>query len=157
MNNKRIVALSIAVMVVIAVVLWFKYDSSKQAEAYKALFSGNVGITSISFEGQQRSLTIVDRSIIDDFENAFKNKPERLHNGCTTYTAMFLLKTGEELKTGLYIYEDKSGFQVADDSRLGAGDPTYVNVEFKKETNKRTQQLIAYLLAESPAGVLTNN
>jgi len=66
-------------------------------------------------------------------------------------------KTGEKLKTNVYIYEDKSGFQVADDSRLGAGDPTYVNVEFKKETNKKTQQLIAYLLAESPAGVLTNN
>ncbi|MEI7535058.1 MAG: hypothetical protein WCK57_11875 [Verrucomicrobiae bacterium] len=146
MRKKHIVSLLLISLAVIAVTLLVKNHSNEQAEAYKNLFAGNVGLTSITFEGQQKSIKIDDRFILDDFENAFKNKAERLHNSGICYNVVFILKTGTKIKTVIYFYEDKSGFEVADYSRMGAGDPAYVNVDFPKEINSKTQELLGQLL-----------
>ena len=146
MRNKYIFGFFIIGMVAIATILWIKYDATQQAEAYKSLIAGNVGLVSISFEGGRRVIKTDDRSILHDFENAFGNKNKLLNRNGITYIAVFILKNGAKIRTDVYIYDDKSGFSMADYSRLGAGDPTYVDVEFQKETTKKTQELIGDLL-----------
>ena len=129
-----------------AATMWFKAESFKRADGYKQLISGDVGLSSIEFSGQRRSIKTEDQTIIKDFKEAFKgcNKPSRASG--IYYNVKFAFKTGIEIKTDVYLYTDGSGFSMADYSRLSAGDPLYVNVEFQGGANKRTQKLIEFLL-----------
>ena len=132
----------------IATILWSKYHSLEQAEAYKSLIAGDVGLLSVEFNGQIRSIKIEDQTVIADFENAFGNKKKSLTRSGIAYTGIFLLKSGAKIKTDVYFYDDKSGFSMANYSRLSAGDPAYVDVDFQSQTSQKTQVLIGNLLAK---------
>jgi hypothetical protein len=146
MRIKYIVGLLLITLAMIAAILLVKHHSSEQAEAYKNLLAGNVGLTSVSFEGGGKLVKIDDRSILDDFENAFKNEKKLPNRNGYSFHVVFLLKTGVKIKTDVGIYEDESGFSVYDYSCLNAGDPTYVDVEFQEKINKKTQDLLESLL-----------
>jgi len=136
-------------IIVISVVLFIKWYSMRQADAYSGLLSGNVGLLRVEFDGQERHLNSDDSSVMEDFQKAFKRSEGRgLIAGNPIghlYYAVFVLKTGVTIKTEVFFAPGRHGFSMHDYSQVYAGDPRSVGVEFDTNINKGTQDLLGVL------------
>jgi len=151
MIKKNFIIRGLVVATIIVIVLAYKRQWSIE---YERLLNGNAEVSSIIFTGQRRRIEVKDSDIIRDFEEALVNgwgKGLQITGTGTGYEVKFIFKSGIRINTGLNIYEDESGFQLADYSHVDIinfimGDPRYANAEFKPNIHQKTKEVISYLL-----------
>ena len=149
MRRRFYITLLIISVIGVGVFSVLKHEKSNQTQAYKDLLSGDIGISSIEFDGQMKNIKINDPVICEDLKQSFVssglNTPR---SGGLTYAVIIYLDSGTKIKTCVYLYKDKSGFDIADNSRMGAGDQTYVSVGFSASITQRTRDLVVFLLGD---------
>ena len=139
----------ISIVAIAVVGLWLnKWDKRRWAAEYVKMLNGEPNITSITFIGQQKRLLIDDPDIIRDVQNAFRTNGTNGPQAGLAYDLLIVLKTGIKVNTQVYLYQDQSGFAIADYTRVGAGDPMMVNAEFGSNTGDKTKKMIMKLLAK---------
>jgi hypothetical protein len=124
----------------------------RTAEGYRLLLQDGGHISHISVTGPGISRDITEPLILKDFESAFENsKATGGSNGPMTgvhfFTNFTLADTRNEVKTYVYLYDDGSGFALADQSRTSADDPLFVDIRFPRRVSQQTKSLVDALLA----------
>jgi len=138
-------------VIVVAIVMALAYRKQWSVE-YERLLNGNAEISSIIFSGGGKRIEVKDQDVIHDFEEALVNGwGKEFQTTGISQEVKFIFKSGIQISTELYLYEDKSGFQMADYSDIRTiviplTDPRYVNAEFKPNIHQKTKDLISKLM-----------
>ena len=151
----RLIAL---VLILAAALVWFgaELHSKNEHERYRLLLAGGARLTRIKFSGQQREFDVTDPKVLHDFEQAFAyGSTNGLHTvtGGIYYAVDVFLRSNGEIHTWLHVYPDHHGIELADQSRIGAGDPSYVELSFPSNVSEETTALLDFMVGPAKAVV----
>jgi hypothetical protein len=135
----------------------YQWQVRAEAERYRMLLAGTARITRLKITGQMKQFDITEPTVLRDFERAFAAR-SNLHpgSGAITYECKIFVGGRGAIETCFYVYEDHHGLQLADQSRMGAGDPAYVQCDFPRDLSPETAKLVdalaGKLLVDEEAG-----
>lgn len=136
----------IAIAVLIAVPLIILIYQTSTALTPEDLFDASrIGeITKIEFSGQQQTVVVTNKILLELIEAAFRKHQDHPVEGGMTYSAFISVGDGRLVEVGVGIYTSLDGFAVAL-PRFGLQDPVYRDVSFQSPVNSQLTNLFHVL------------
>lgn len=142
----RLCRILIALGVLIAVPLIVLIYQNSTALTPEDLFDASrIGeITKIEFSGQQQTVVVTNKTLLELIETAFRKPQDHPVEGGMTYSTLISVKGGRLVEFWVGIYPSLDGFAVSL-PRFGLQDPVYRNVSFQSPVDPQLTNLFHVL------------
>jgi hypothetical protein len=142
--QKKYIAAFLLTVSVIGLVSFWRAKVRKETAEYDQLLQGNARIYSLEFIKLNTSVQVVDPEILKDFEDSFRRPSSKARTG-PTYNIRIILMSGTIVNTAINIYDDHSGYEIADYNHVFASDPAYFFRDFSDTLGEKTKILLREL------------